>query len=147
MYAIIGGIALGIITIWAIKMQKAEEQPWAYPLLLSTFPFYYFAFALFADDKAALGNELVYAVPIFLCCIGGLLRRFKYSALCLSFGFMGHGFYDLAHNSLFINQGSPLWWPQFCGSVDLFIGLYLFVWSSRRAGKSTNLDLASADPN
>ncbi len=45
--------------------------------------------------------------------------------LLLATGYILHAGYDVIHNSLFINPGTPVWWPEFCGPVDVVIGAYL----------------------
>ena len=47
--------------------------------------------------------------------------------LVLAIGYTGHSIYDFGHNALFVNSGAPSWWPEFCGSVDLLIGIYLMA--------------------
>ncbi len=36
-----------------------------------------------------------------------------------------HAIYDYYHDDLFINPGTPTWWPEFCGSIDIIIGVYI----------------------
>ena len=48
-----------------------------------------------------------------------------------------HGGYDLIHPQLFVNRGVPGWYPLYCGSVDVVIGLYL-GWLSLRLAQPRN---------
>lgn len=82
----------------------------------------------------ALPNELLYGGVFFLIALCS--KRLASSAwlALLAAGYLLHGVYDVIHDGLFINGGVPLWWPEFCGTVDIVIGLYL-LWlalSSRR---------------
>ncbi len=129
MYAIAAGVLIGVTTIWGMKWGKTEHKPWAYPMVLSLYPLFYFAFAIFAKDSAALLQEMIYALPIFLICILCCFKHVNYSAVILALGYIGHGLYDVFHDHLFINTGTPIWWPEFCGTVDILIGVYLLVFA------------------
>lgn len=100
-------------------------RDWAYPALLASFPFFYFLFALWINDKNALKNEFIAAVVFFI--IVGLYFRYRtlWAEYLLIAGFFLHGIYDLSHDMFFINMGVPSWWGVFCGLIDVFIGLYL----------------------
>jgi hypothetical protein len=39
----------------------------------------------------------------------------------------GHGVFDLFHHSLIENAGVPVWWPGFCATVDLILGIWLAI--------------------
>ena len=118
MYALIAGVLIAASTILGMKFGDTENKPWAYPLVLSLYPLFYFGFAIYANDQAALIQEIVYALPIFLICIITAFKNIKYSALLLAFGYIAHGVYDVFHHLLFINAGMPIWWPEFCGTVE-----------------------------
>jgi hypothetical protein len=121
--------AIGLITviyvIFRFKKTKLEKTKWAYPLLLATFPMYYFVFAIYAQDYTAL----IYEVAIGTLFIGAAYAAYitnKHTAhLLVGLFCILHGFYDLFHNSIFINTGAPVWWVEFCGSIDLVLGCYL----------------------
>ena len=81
-------------------------------------------------------QELKYAIPIFIICIITAIKNIKYSAFVLSLGYIGHGIYDAVHIHLFENPGMPIWWPEFCGTVDIIMGLYLIVYSINLPNKS-----------
>ena len=109
MYAIIAGVLTAGSTIFGMKFCKTENKPWAYPLVLSIYPIFYFGFAIYANDQAALMQELKYAIPIFIICIITAIRDIKYSALVLSLGYIGHGIYDAVHIHLFEVPCMPIW--------------------------------------
>lgn len=136
MYAVLGGVLIAVFTILGIKLGKTENNPWAYPFVLALYPFFYFGFAIYANDNSALLNELTYAAPIFIICILTALKNIKYSAFILSIGYIGHGCYDIVHHLLFINPGMPAWWPEFCGTIDIIIGFYIFVIAINLPNKS-----------
>ena len=129
MIPFIAAIIISLSTIFGCKFAKSENKAWAYPLILSLYPVIYFCFALYANDNEALFNELIFAIPIFFICIISAIKNIKYSAFILAVGYIGHAIYDIIHHQLFINSGTPLWWPEFCGTVDLIIGIYLIFFA------------------
>lgn len=136
MYAVLAGVLIAASTILGIKFGKTENKPWAYPMVLSLYPMFYFGFAIYANDYPALIQELIYATPIFLICIIASFKNIKYSAIILAVGYIAHGVYDAIHHQLFINSGMPIWWPEFCGTVDILIGLYLLAFAINLPNKS-----------
>jgi len=100
-------------------------RDWAYPVLLASFPFYYFVFALWINDKDALKNEFIAALLFFAIVAVYLRYRFRWTEYLLISGFILHAIYDVSHDLFFINMGVPSWWGMFCGLVDLFIAVYL----------------------
>jgi len=133
-YALAVGMALAICVVILFRITSLEKNRWAYPILLATFPVYYWVFAVHASDYGALINEItIGSAFLVLACVAVRLKGFI-GLLILAFGYIGHAVYDTSHNSLFQNPGTPPWWPEFCGSVDVLIGLYLlfFAVSARK---------------
>lgn len=116
---------ISIILIVHFKKTRIENSKSAYAFLLFTFPLYYFIFAIFGNDYAAfplefLGGLLFFVIALVALKLGGLYKYFL-----LAIGYILHGVYDVTHNLFFINEGTPIWWPEFCGVIDIIIGLYL----------------------
>lgn len=135
-------LAIGIITIVymivCLRKTKLDRTKWAYPLLLSTFPLYYFAFAIYAMDARALVYEILIGLAFFFIAFIAYKSSKKTSALIIGIGSLIHGFYDLYHDLLFINSGTPDWWLEFCGSIDIVLGLYLIYFAIKVPNKSGN---------
>jgi hypothetical protein len=126
-YALAAGIVIGTFVVVKFRKTKWEKRPWVYPLLLATFPIYYWVFAVHGADYAALQNELIAGV-LFISLAYGAFKLDGFGALLLlAIVYIAHAIYDAAHNTLFVNSGAPLWWPEFCGSIDAVIGVYLLV--------------------
>lgn len=124
-YAVVVGIVIAVYAVIQFRMANLEKSNWAYPALLATFPIYYWVFAIYASDYDALVFEVAIGIGfLFLAYVAYRLNNFI-GLLLLAFGYIGHAVYDSVHGSLFENQGTPLWWPEFCGSVDVLIGVYL----------------------
>ncbi len=123
--ALIIGILVAIVVIVHFKKTRLESSKFAYALLLITFPFYYFAFAIYGNDYKALPLEFIGGLLFFILGLFALKLSNFYKFSLLAFGYIFHAVYDVTHNMLFLNAGTPAWWPEFCGAVDLLIGLYL----------------------
>ena len=127
LYALAAGISIAIIVVVMFRKTTPGKRKCIYPLLLSTFPIYYWVFAVYASDYTALLSEFIPGV-LFIALSYWAYRLNNFHALyVLAIGYTGHAIYDFGHNSLFVNSGAPLWWPEFCGSVDMLIGIYLLV--------------------
>ena len=119
------GLILATYAIVHFRAFRLEKKQWAYPLLLATFPLYYFVFAIYAGDHGALLNEMYVSAIFIAAAYAGYKLQNSIGVIILATGYIGHAVYDVAHNHLFINDGTPFWWPEFCGAVDGLMGLYL----------------------
>ncbi len=124
--ALFVGFLAGVLLVARFHKTRLVRKKWAYPLLLASFPVYYWVFAVRNTwDSSVLQKEIfVGALFVGLSLIAYRLRQ-KTSLVLLASGYFGHAIYDVVHNSLFVNPGTPDWWPEFCGSIDALIGLYL----------------------
>lgn len=123
--AFIIGIVVSIVVIVRFKKTRLESSKFTYPFLLITFPFYYFAFAIYGNDYAVIPLELLGGLLFFSIALLSLRFSNFYKFNLLALGYMLHGIYDFAHNTFFVNAGTPVWWPEFCGVIDIILGLYL----------------------
>ena len=136
--ALIIGLIISIIIIVRLKQTRLENSKLSYSLLLFTFPVYYLIFAIYNKDYAALAFEFFVGLLFFSIATLSLNLSTFYRFGLLTIGYLLHGVYDVTHNDIFINTGTPLWWPVFCGVIDIFIGLYLaYLTFSSRTSKTT----------
>lgn len=124
-YALVIGAAIAVFAVLLLKAKGLENTKWAYPIFLATFPVYYWIFAVYASDHAALLKEVM--VGLAFLAIGYIAYKFRSFAtlLLLAVGYVLHAAYDFYHDLFFVNAGAPTWWPEFCGSVDVLIGIYV----------------------
>ena len=138
-YAFVAGIVIAVYVAVGFKKTKLEKRRWVYPAFLATFPVYYWVFAMYAADYKALINEIGIGLAFFLTAYMAYRLNSVIGLTVLTAGYILHAGYDVIHNSLFINPGTPVWWPEFCGSIDGLIGvylLYLVVSAKSRATKN-----------
>lgn len=123
--AFIIGLIISMIIIVRFKQTRLENSKLSYSLLLFTFPIYYLIFAIYNKDYEAVAFEVFVGLLFFSIVILSLNLSTFYRFGLLTIGYLLHGVYDVTRNEIFINTGTPLWWPEFCGVIDIFIGLYL----------------------
>lgn len=58
-YALGIGAVIAVFVVLLFKTVRLENTRWAYPVLLATFPVYYWIFAVYASDYAALLKEFM----------------------------------------------------------------------------------------
>lgn len=126
-YALFIGLVIATFVVLRLRKTGLEKKKWAYPAFLATFPVYYWVFAAYATDYRALVNELAVGIGFLLIAyVAYKLNNFM-GLVVLAFGYIAHAGYDVVHNSIFFNPGTPLWWPEFCGVVDVLMGVYLLL--------------------
>lgn len=125
MIALIIGVLVSVIIIARFKKTRLESNRFSYALLLFTFPFYYFIFSVYGNDYDALQLEFLGAIVFFIIAVLSLKVDVFYSYNLLAIGYVLHGVYDMTHSLFFINVSVPVWWPEFCGVIDIILGLYL----------------------
>ena len=122
---LIFGITIAVFVIYRFKKRGLERTKWTYPLFLATFPLYYLAFALYGLDYDALMGELIVgSFFVFIALIAYKYNNYQ-TLFLLGSGYIAHAVYDIVHEDIFHNKGTPKWWPEFCGSVDIVMGGYI----------------------
>jgi Peptidase propeptide and YPEB domain len=120
-------LAIGIAAL--AKLTRFDEDRSFYSTVLIIIASYYVLFAVLGGSIHALAWELIIAVAFSTVAILGAL----FLPALVGMGIIAHGLFDLVHNSILENSGVPTWWPTFCGSIDVLLGLWvLTITHSRR---------------
>jgi len=118
-------LLVGVLTAVAIaalaKSTRFDQDRSFYPTVLVVIASYYLLFAVMGGSGQALAWELVAAVAFSAVAIIGALHL----PLLVGAGIVAHGFFDLVHFTMMENAGVPDWWPGFCGSLDVVLGLWV----------------------
>ena len=125
MIEIVVGALLAIAMI--LITYKNQRTQWVYSIGLISLPFIYVIFALIAGDGNAIGKEMFYGAPFIVVGALCLNKKFKGATLLLATFWLVHGAYDIYHDVLFVNAGTPGWYPVFCAAFDLVVGGYLLI--------------------
>ncbi|MEH6549683.1 MAG: hypothetical protein V7711_09445 [Pseudomonadales bacterium] len=133
-------IGIGFALLLVFTTRERPVSAWIYTATLPWLAIIYIAFALYAGDLEALGQEIFWGIPLVFVAM--LLRRgsFRGSVYLVACAWLAHGLYDVCHDLLFINEGVPKWYPLLCAGFDLIVALYLvFVGRSLDNGNIRNI--------
>ena len=75
----------------------------------------------------ASGRTLVEEIAISCAFLAVAVLGYKRYFWIVGVGMIGHGVFDLLHHLFIDNQGMPQWWPGFCMSFDVVMGVWLVV--------------------
>ncbi|MCG7489082.1 hypothetical protein MHN79_06245 [Vibrio sp. Of14-4] len=124
-YALAVGAAVVVFVIFYFKKTGHENYNIAYPVLLATFPVYYWFFSIYSNDYNALFYEVIVGI-LFIVSAGLAYKMSRMKSLALlALAFICHGIYDIIHTTIYSHSVAPSWWPEFCGVIDVFLGLYM----------------------
>ena len=116
--ALAGGAAgVGIILVM-YRVGMLRERAGLAVLLAAIASFYPVFAAADGDVAAAVLHGLIFVAFTFLAVQG-----FRKTSVLLAGGLIAHGIFDLA--MLALPSPGPLWWPAFCGALDIAAGLAL----------------------
>ena len=129
MIPLIAGVLLAVAVAALAKATRFEQDRGFYPTILIIIASYYVLFAILGGSSHALFWELVVAFAFSAIAIFGSLRF----PLLVGAAIAAHGLFDLVHHVVIQNPGVPSWWPTFCASVDVLLGLWVMgLYYSRR---------------
>jgi len=123
--ALVIGLTISLFIVYRFKKMGLQKSRWAYPILIGSFPLYYFGFALYSRDYKVVFYEFCVGLIFFI--LAYVSYKIKKTSAFLILGLLSifHALYDYFHIHLFLNKGTPSWWIEFCGSIDICIGVYL----------------------
>ena len=117
------GIVLAPAIVALGRLSGLDRDRALYPVTLIVIAAYYVLFATMGGAQA-LQSELIAATVFVVMAIVG----FRTSLWWAAAGIAGHGIFDwVVHPRLIANPGMPLFWPAFCGSIDVALGMLLAI--------------------
>ena len=123
------GVALAPVIVLLGRLSGLDRDRAMYPITLIVIAAYYVLFATMGGAQA-LAGELIAATVFTVVAIVG----FRTSLWWVAAGITGHGVFDwVVHPRLIENPGMPVFWPGFCGSIDVALGALLAILLFRRA--------------
>ena len=114
-------LAIGVAALG--KFTRFEEDRSFYSTVLIIIASYYVLFAVMGGSGHALVWELIVAAAFSTVAILGAFH----APSLVGVGIVAHGFFDLAHDAFIENSGVPTWYPSFCGSIDIFLGVWVII--------------------
>ena len=123
MIPVVIGVLLAVGIAALAKFTRFDEDRSFYSTILVIVASYYVLFAVLDSSAHALVWELVIAVAFSTVAITGAL----FLPTLVGIGIIAHGLFDLVHDGLIANSGVPTWWPSFCASIDVVLGLWVII--------------------
>jgi hypothetical protein len=117
------GVGLGLFVFVFARVVGLDRDRAFYPTVLAVVATYYVLFAIMGGSIEALVAESAAAALFFAATVIGFRRNLWIVAA----GLAAHGFFDSVHGQVIANPGMPQWWPMFCGSIDVTLGVGL-IW-------------------
>lgn len=124
------GAAVGVLTIVLARVVPLGQR-WVFATGLLTLPSLYAMWAWLGGQQALVSKELLYGVPFYVAGLVFAFAGMRHSAFVVGASWILHAVWDLVHDRFFANPGVPGWYPVFCFTVDIVVGLYL-LWLWRR---------------
>ncbi len=127
--ALLVGVLLGVAVGLLGTVSGMDRDRAFYPVATIVIASYYALFAVMGGTSRALAVEMLIGLVFLVAAVWG----FKSSLWIVVAAMAGHGLMDAVHGSLVANDGVPVWWPLFCGSIDITLAAYLGVvlWRQR----------------
>jgi hypothetical protein len=124
------GVALAPVIVVLGRLSRLDRDRAMYPIVLIVIATYYVLFATMGGALALTAELIAATVFIAVAIIG-----FRTSLWWVAAGIAGHGvlFDWVVHPHLIANPGMPVFWPAFCGSIDVALGAILAILLLRRA--------------
>ncbi len=115
------GLALAPAIVALGRLSGLDRDRALYPVALIVIAAYYVLFATMGGADALPGELIAAAVFVVVAIFG-----FRTSLWWAAAGIAGHGIFDwFVHPRLIANAGMPAFWPAFCGSIDVALGVLL----------------------
>jgi hypothetical protein len=117
------GLILGLVVAGFATMSGFDRDRAFYPTVLIVIASYYTLFALMgASGYPALVIEIAAGLAFSVFAVLGFKKNMWLAASAIA----GHGVFDFfVHHALVTNPGMPVWWPGFCGTIDIVLGGWL----------------------
>ncbi len=118
-------VVLGLVVAGFAAASGFDRDRSFYPTVLIVIASYYALFAVMGEPRDP-ALEIEVAVGLVFATLAVL--AFKKSMWLAAAGIAGHGFFDFfVHPALVTNPAMPVWWPGFCGTIDIVLGGWLAI--------------------
>jgi hypothetical protein len=138
MVQILSAIATtGFVILFTRLLSRFYSSKFAAATILCSIAFIYVGFSLKGNPVSATILEVLVAVVFYLIAVIGYSKN---SSL-IAYGIVLHGIWDLLHHKAsIVKTDIPNYYPIFCLTVDILLGLYFLLVFKVKNGriKSTN---------
>ena len=124
---------IGVLTAVALavfgRVSGFDKDRSFYPTVLIVIGLLYVLFATLDGRYSVILVEFAFA----LIFIGAALAGYWKSCLIVAAGIAAHGVFDFVHYLFIEDRGVPIWWPGFCGTVDILLGAFVAFFVCRKS--------------
>ena len=117
------GLILAVAVARSATVIGLDRERAFYPTVLMVIASYYVLFAIMGASPRTLLIEIVVASGFLLLAVLGFKRSLWFAVAAI----VGHGVFDFVHHWFIENAGVPYWWPGFCLTFDVILGVWLAV--------------------
>jgi hypothetical protein len=123
------GVVLAPVIVVLGRLSRLDRDRAMYPITLIVIAAYYVLFATMGGAQALMAELIAATVFVVVAIVG-----FRTSLWWVAAGIAAHGVFDwVVHPRLIANPGMPEFWPAFCGSIDVALGVLLAILLFKRA--------------
>lgn len=123
---------VGILTAIALvafgRISRFDKDRSFYPTILIVIGLLYVLFSTLDGRYSVVLVECAFA----LIFIGAALAGYWKGCLIVAAAIAAHGVFDFVHYFFIEDRGVPIWWPGFCGTVDILLGVFIAFFVCRR---------------
>lgn len=123
---------VGVLTAVAVavfgRLSGFEKDRSFYPTILIVIGFLYVLFATLDGRTSIVLVEVAFALVFSAIALAG----YREGCLIVAIGIAAHGVFDFLRQYFIEDRGVPVWWPGFCGTVDILLGLFVGYFVCRK---------------
>ena len=117
-------IVLAVLIVAVTRFAGMDRDRALYPVALIVIGSYYALFAAIGGSTPSIITETIGAAVFTVIAVIG----FRINLWIVALAIAGHGLFDfLVHPHLVPNPGMPVWWPAFCGTIDIALGILIAI--------------------
>ncbi|HQZ82055.1 MAG TPA: hypothetical protein PLR83_02435 [Pyrinomonadaceae bacterium] len=128
----VGAVSAVALIIFG-RVSGFEKDRSFYPTVLIVIGFLYVLFGALDGRASVVLIEIAFALVFSAVAIIG----YKKGCLIVAAGIAAHGLFDFVRQFFIEDRGVPVWWPGFCGTIDVLLGLLIAYFVCRKPANRT----------
>jgi hypothetical protein len=130
-------IVLAVLIVVVTRLAGLDRDRALYPVALIVIGSYYVLFAAMGGSTPSIVTETIGAIAFLVIAVIG----FRINLWIVALAIAGHGLFDFfVHPHLVTNPGMPAWWPAFCGTIDVALGVLVAILLNRGVIRARRVD-------
>lgn len=130
-------IVLAVLIVVVTRLAGLDRDRALYPVALIVIGSYYALFAAMGGSTPSIVTETIGAIAFLVIAVIG----FRINLWIVALAIAGHGLFDFfVHPHLVTNPGMPAWWPAFCGTIDVALGVLVAILLNRGVIRARPVD-------